>query len=73
MIMNVEVDEGKCVAAGNCAAFAPAVFDQRDDDGTVILLDATPPESEHERVREAPLRCPSAAIVLHENPSAHGE
>ncbi|MFD7500289.1 ferredoxin [Streptomyces sp. NPDC059850] len=71
--MNVEVDESRCVAAGNCAAFAPAVFDQRDDDGTVILLDPAPPESEYERVREAHPRCPAAAIVLHENPSDRGK
>jgi ferredoxin len=69
----VEVDDSKCVAIGNCAAIAPAVFDQRDDDGTVHLLDATPPERERERVREAALLCPAAAIVLHENGSARGE
>ncbi|NGO12173.1 ferredoxin [Streptomyces sp. HC44] len=63
--MKVEVDDRKCLAVGNCAAAAPAVFDQRDDDGAVMLLDATPAEREHERVREAALRCPAAAIVLH--------
>jgi ferredoxin len=73
MITKVEVDGTRCVAVGNCAALAPAVFDQSDDDGTVVLLDATPPEHEHERVRDAALRCPAAAIVLHENSTADDE
>ena len=72
MTMKVEVDENTCIAVGNCAATAPAVFDQRDDDGTVMLLDATPPEGEHERVREAARLCPAAAIALRENaPTRH--
>lgn len=71
--MKVEVDESRCVAVGNCALIAPAVFDQRDDDGTVVLLDATPPKSEHEPVRAAALRCPAAVIALHETTPAHDE
>lgn len=72
--MRIEVDESRCFAVGNCALIAPAVFDQRDEDGTVTLLDATPPEREHEPVRAAILRCPASAIALHENdPRAHDE
>ncbi|WP_182545736.1 ferredoxin [Halosaccharopolyspora lacisalsi] len=62
--MNVEVDQSRCVAAGHCLASVPEVFDQRDDDGVVVLLDETPPEQQHERVREAAVRCPSAAIAV---------
>ncbi|WP_433824449.1 ferredoxin [Actinoplanes sp. CA-015351] len=62
--MRVEFDEPKCVAAGQCAMVAPAVFDQRDEDGVAIVLDATPPEEEHEAVREAAAVCPAAAIRL---------
>lgn len=64
--MNVEVDQPRCVAAGHCIAAAPEVFDQRDEDGVVVLLDENPPEHEHENVREAALLCPSAAITVHE-------
>nr|WP_280887278.1 ferredoxin [Streptomyces sp. LBL] len=69
--MKVEVDESRCIAVGNCASIAPAVFDQRDEDGTVVLLDATPPEHEHELVRAAVLRCPASALTLHEATPAH--
>jgi ferredoxin len=30
-IVIIAVEEGKCVAAGQCVVVAPAVFDQRDD------------------------------------------
>ncbi|WP_026361418.1 ferredoxin [Amycolatopsis nigrescens] len=69
--MNIEIEEPKCIAAGHCVAAAPEVFDQRDDDGVVILLDGTPPEHEHERVREAALLCPAAAIILREGDRTH--
>ncbi|MGQ4513991.1 4Fe-4S domain-containing protein [Streptomyces sp. DW26H14] len=70
MALRIEVDEGRCRAIGNCAAYAPAVFDQNDEDGRVVLLDAAPPVGEHGRVRDAELRCPTASITLHETVSA---
>ncbi|GAA3748268.1 ferredoxin [Streptomyces tremellae] len=73
MALKVEIDEDRCGAIGNCAALAPAVFDQNDDDGTVVLLDAAPPADEHERVRDAALRCPTASIALHETLPGHDE
>jgi ferredoxin len=42
------------------------VFDQRDDDGIVVLLDAAPSADQYPAVREAAQLCPAAAIVLHE-------
>ncbi|WP_188540214.1 ferredoxin [Kocuria dechangensis] len=62
--MRVSVDRSRCCGAGQCAALAPAVFDQHDDDGVVVLLDPAPPEAVHEAVREAALACPAAAILL---------
>jgi ferredoxin len=35
--MTVTVDEDMCAGAGNCVLLAPEVFDQREDDGIVIL------------------------------------
>lgn len=67
MNMKVEVDAPKCVAAGQCVLLAPEVFDQRDDDGVVILLDETPAPELHDNVREAALVCPAAAIRLVES------
>ncbi|GGS62477.1 ferredoxin [Streptomyces griseoviridis] len=65
--MKVEVDESRCLAVGNCALIAPEVFDQGDDDGTVVVLDAAPPEHTHETVRAAALRCPASVITLHDD------
>lgn len=60
--MKVVVDQDKCVSAGNCVAHAPQVFDQDEDDGSVILLDANPSEDLAEAVREAAAACPAMAI-----------
>nr|AHE14909.1 ferredoxin-2 [uncultured bacterium] len=62
--MKVAIDEAACCGAGQCVLVAPAVFDQRDDDGVVILLDAEPPAAEHGNVREAAALCPAAAITV---------
>ncbi|SEM46342.1 ferredoxin [Nonomuraea pusilla] len=62
--MKVTVDEEKCCGAGQCVLIAPEVFDQRDDDGIVILLEAEPGEEQHAAVREAAAVCPAAAIEL---------
>ncbi|GAB3688032.1 ferredoxin [Saccharopolyspora sp. ID03-671] len=64
--MKVTIDESKCCAAGQCVLAAPEVFDQRDDDGVVILLTENPPDSEHENTRNAAMLCPAAAIEIHE-------
>ncbi|MFC3996013.1 ferredoxin [Nocardiopsis sediminis] len=65
--MKISVDEDKCCGAGQCVLLAPEVFDQRDDDGIVVLLDAQPDEGHHAAVREAADVCPAAAIALDES------
>lgn len=60
--MRIEIDEDLCVGGGQCVLAAATVFDQRDEDGVVVLLDATPSTESHEAVREAAIRCPAAAI-----------
>ncbi|MEU5537864.1 ferredoxin [Streptomyces sp. NPDC020362] len=60
--MRIEIDEDLCCGAGTCVLAAPAVFDQNDDDGTVILLHATPGAEQRAAVEEAAERCPTAAI-----------
>ncbi|MFE0378775.1 ferredoxin [Streptomyces inhibens] len=41
--MHVSVDQDKCCGAGQCVLLAPEVFDQREEDGTVVLLNPEPP------------------------------
>lgn len=67
-MIEVEVDEARCVGGGQCVMAAADVFDQRDDDGVVILLDANPPEDRLEAVRRAELVCPAAAIRVRSAP-----
>jgi ferredoxin len=62
--MKVAVDEEKCVAAGQCVAAAMAVFDQRDEDGIVVLLNENPPPELAEDVRQAAAVCPALAIHI---------
>ncbi|QKV96573.1 ferredoxin [Streptomyces sp. NA02950] len=61
--MRLSIDPDKCVGAGQCAMFAPDVFDQGED-GIVELLQEEPPESAHEEVREAADMCPAQVIRL---------
>jgi ferredoxin len=63
--MRVIVDLSKCCGAGRCVMTAPQVFDQQED-GTVKLLDETPPVELHAVVREAAKVCPGFAIRVEE-------
>jgi ferredoxin len=62
--MRVAVDQDRCIAAGQCVAAAPDVFDQRDEDGVVVLLKATPDADEVGDVRRAAAVCPALAIQV---------
>ncbi|MBD0735119.1 ferredoxin [Streptomyces sp. CBMA29] len=64
--MRIVVDADKCVAAGQCVAAAMDVFDQNDQDGTVVLLDQNPPPELAEDVRNAAAVCPALAISIEE-------
>jgi ferredoxin len=62
--MQVELDQDKCVGAGQCVLAAPAVFDQREDDGIAVLLDDDPPDDLTADVEQAAAVCPAMAIRL---------
>jgi ferredoxin len=64
--MRVTVDQEKCVASGQCVLAAADVFDQREEDGTVILLNPTPLAQLAEDVRRAAALCPARAITVDE-------
>jgi ferredoxin len=64
--MRVTVDQDKCVASGQCVLTAPDVFDQRDEDGIVVLLNPNPPEDRADDVRQAAAVCPALAIWVEE-------
>ena len=65
--MKVAVEEDKCCGAGACVMASPEVFDQRDEDGIVVLLEAQPSSELHGTVREAADMCPTRAIGLTED------
>ena len=60
--IKVSVDQVKCVGAGQCVLAAPEVFDQREEDGIVILLAEHPDEDLTAEVRKAARLCPALAI-----------
>jgi ferredoxin len=60
----VVVDRTKCIGSGQCVAHAGAVFDQSEDDGTVILLVAAPPAALRGAVDKAARLCPAQAITV---------
>ncbi|MEV6932301.1 ferredoxin [Dactylosporangium sp. NPDC051485] len=62
--MRVGADTDVCVGSGQCALRLPEVFDQREEDGVVVVLDEHPPPSLRDAVRQAVLGCPSGALRL---------
>ncbi len=62
--MKVQVEQDRCIGAGNCVLTAPGVFDQREEDGLVVLLQEYPPASESEAIDEAEILCPGRAITV---------
>lgn len=64
--MKVIVDQDACVASGQCVLAAADVFDQRDEDGIVVLLNENPPAGQADEVREAAALCPALAIRVEE-------
>ena len=62
--MKVIVDQNKCVASGQCVLSAPEVFDQREEDGVVVLLTSSPGPAEADGVRHAARVCPAQVIEV---------
>ena len=64
--MKVTVDQDTCASSGNCVMNAPEVFDQRDDDGVVILLNEHPTPEQADGAVRAAAACPAQAIQIEE-------
>jgi ferredoxin len=64
--MKLTVEQDKCVAAGQCVHHAGEIFDQRDEDGVVLLLNHNPSAEQAEGVRQAAAVCPALAIHIEE-------
>lgn len=60
----ITTDETRCCGSGNCALTAPDVFDQREEDGVVTVLESAPAPEQYERVRMAVERCPTSALGI---------
>lgn len=64
--MRVTIDQEKCIGSGQCVLTAADVFDQREDDGIVVLLNAEPSPRSYGDVRRAAEVCPALAIAITE-------
>ncbi|CAM3700043.1 ferredoxin [Smaragdicoccus niigatensis] len=62
--MKIYVSHDRCRGAGQCALTAPEIFDQSDDDGTVVLLNSEPPPELHVRAIRAAGLCPNSVIRI---------
>jgi ferredoxin len=67
--LRITVDEDLCVGAGLCVLSSSEVFDQRDEDGVVKLLQVYPDEELYEKVLGASRKCPSHAIKVEQLPN----
>ena len=64
--MKISIEPHKCIGAGQCVLKAPQVFDQREDDGIVILLEESPDGPAAAAARIAARVCPAEVIHIHE-------
>ena len=53
-----------CALHGECVLAAPEVFEIRDDDEVVSVLDPEPAEELRERIETAALACPTSSIRI---------
>lgn len=62
--MRIRVEPGRCAASGLCVILVPEVFDQAEEDGTVLLRMSQVGAVLHDRITAAAARCPSGAITV---------
>jgi ferredoxin len=62
--MRVRVDRDLCIGVGNCAAFAPTVF-ELDQENKAVVLD--PASVDDNTLLEAAKSCPENAIIVEDD------
>jgi ferredoxin len=67
VVTKIYVDQDKCIGAGHCVRAATEVFDQREEDGIVVLLVDEVPPLLGAKVRKAEALCPAQAIRIEVN------
>lgn len=65
--MRIIADRDRCVGAGQCVLTEPDVFDQDEEEGTVLLLTERTTEQTSESVRTAVDVCPAQALSLEQD------
>ncbi|MFC3987992.1 ferredoxin [Actinoplanes siamensis] len=60
----MELDEPRCIAAGQCVMTAPEVVDRRDEDGVPVIRTPEPAPEHLVAVRDAVTVRPAAALRL---------
>jgi ferredoxin len=60
--MRIEANRDVCIGSGLCALRLPEVFDQSEDDGTVLLLRGEPDPDQEAVVLQVIEACPSRAL-----------
>ncbi len=64
--MKVVALRNRCIASGACVLAASQVFDQRESDGVVELLQKHPSLDLLKKVQQAVAACPSQVFVVEE-------
>ncbi|TDD79665.1 ferredoxin [Actinomadura rubrisoli] len=60
----LRADLTSCRGAGQCAFQAPALFDQDEEDGRVVILRPEPSEEEIPLAKHAVAACPNRALTI---------
>ncbi len=60
-VFEIEIDRASCMGSGNCAFWAPGVFEVGDD-GVAVVVDAK--KASVESVMRAVEGCPTQSILL---------
>ena len=61
--MRITADRSACIGSGMCVVTAPAVFDQDDEEGLVVLLAPDPAGADARAALEAVQLCPAQALA----------
>ncbi|GLZ33910.1 ferredoxin [Lentzea sp. NBRC 105346] len=62
--MRISVDQTRCCGSGMCVLTDPELFDQSEEDGTVVLLEPNPSAEHEATAKEAAGLCPAGAITV---------